>query len=149
MAISPAWLIHVPGIATLHFVSLAMTRVGGARHCEEHSDVAISPAEWKRMNRNPSDKQSYVYIMTNKANHVLYTGVTSDLLRRVWQHKEGTGGAFTKRYNVNKLVYHETFSDIRDAIAREKQIKNGPRKRKIALIESTNPEWRDIYHDLI
>jgi putative endonuclease len=94
-------------------------------------------------------RQSYVYILTNRTNRVLYTGVTSDLVRRVWQHKEGLSSGFTKKYRVTKLVYYEVFSDIRDAIAREKQIKKGPRQRKIDLINSMNPEWRDLYEDIV
>jgi putative endonuclease len=94
-------------------------------------------------------RQSYVYILTNKTNRVLYTGVTSDLVRRVWQHKEGLCAGFTKTYRVTKLVYYEVFSDIRDAITREKQIKKGPRRRKIDLVNSMNPEWRDLYEDIV
>ena len=87
---------------------------------------------------------SYVYIMTNRTNRVLYTGVTSDLPGRMAQHQEGTPGSFTKRYKVRKLVYFEQFSDIRDAIAREKQIKAGSPAKKLALVESINPEWDDL-----
>ena len=94
-------------------------------------------------------RESYVYIMTNKSNRVLYTGVTTDLKRRVGQHKEGTIAGFTRRYNVNKLVYVEVFPDVRDAIAREKQIKGGSRQKKVDLINAANPEWRDLYDDLL
>ncbi len=86
----------------------------------------------------------FVYIMTNKYNTVLYTGVTNDLTRRVYEHKQKHGGAFTSRYNVNKLVYSETFYDINEAIAREKQIKAGSRQKKIDLVNSINPEWKDL-----
>jgi putative endonuclease len=89
-------------------------------------------------------KQYYVYIMTNKHNAVLYTGVTNDLRRRVYEHKEGLGGAFTSRYNVNKLVYYEIANDARAAIAREKQIKAGSRQKKLDLIDGLNPEWREL-----
>ena len=92
-------------------------------------------------------KQMFVYIMTNRLNTVLYTGVTSDLKRRVYEHKEKIKGKFTSRYNVNKLVYYEVFSDPYNAIAREKQIKAGSRKKKIDLINATNPKWRDLYDD--
>ncbi len=92
-----------------------------------------------------NDKQSYVYILTNAHNTVLYTGVTSDLQRRVWEHKERFVEGFTKRYNLDKLVYYEVSSDVRDAIAREKQIKGGSRLKKVQLIESMNNEWRDLY----
>ncbi len=93
-------------------------------------------------------RQSYVYLLTNKVNTVLYTGVTSDLKKRVWQHKEKLVDGFAKKYRVDKLVYYEVFADIRDAIAREKQIKGGSRQKKIDLIEGLNPEWRDLYEEL-
>ncbi len=103
-------------------------------------DVAISLVT---MNR-----QSYIYIMTNKSQRVLYTGVTSDLRKRVYQHKEGSVPGFTRKYNVKELVYFEVFDDIRDAIAREKQIKKGSRQKKIDLINAMNPEWRDLSEEL-
>ena len=90
-------------------------------------------------------KQYYVYIMTNANNTVLYTGVTNDLQRRVLEHQSGTGGAFTRRYNIDKLVYFESGDNVDMAIFREKQIKAGSRERKIALINGTNPEWKDLY----
>jgi putative endonuclease len=90
----------------------------------------------------------YVYIMTNAHNNVLYTGVTSDLARRVYEHKQGLSSGFTGRYNVHKLVYYEVFADAYGAISREKQIKGGPRRKKIELIERTNPEWNDLYGEL-
>ena len=86
----------------------------------------------------------YVYIITNRTNRVLYTGVTNDLQRRVAQHREGAPGSFTSRNRINKLVYLEEFGDIRDAIAREKQIKGGSRAKKLALVDSMNPEWQDL-----
>ena len=89
-----------------------------------------------------------VYIMTNKHNTVLYTGVTNDLKRRTWQHREKLVEGFTKRYNITKLVYYEVFDDIRAAIAREKQLKGGSRQKKIDLINSMNSEWHDLYDDL-
>ena len=93
-------------------------------------------------------KQHYVYIMTNKHNTVLYTGVTNDLQRRAYEHKTGQGGNFTSRYNLTKLVYYEIGHDARSAIAREKQIKAGSRQKKLDLINSMNPEWRDLYGEL-
>jgi putative endonuclease len=93
--------------------------------------------------------QYYVYLLTNFTNTVIYTGVTNDLLRRVQQHRERVNGAFTSRYNVWKLVYYEATGDVASAIAREKQIKGGPRRRKIALIESMNPGWRDLFQGLL
>ncbi len=92
--------------------------------------------------------QYYVYIMTNKHHTVLYTGVTNDLKRRVYEHREGRGSGFTSRYNVKKLVYYEISQDARAAIAREKQIKGGSRQKKIELVEGLNLEWRDLYEDL-
>ena len=90
----------------------------------------------------------YVYLMTNKLDTVIYTGVTADLLRRVYEHREGLVDGFTKKYNVKKLVYYEIADDIESAIAREKQIKSGSRKNKIALIKSMNPALRDLYPEL-
>ena len=90
-----------------------------------------------------------VYILANETNTVTYTGVTNDLLRRVFEHKEKIIKGFTSRYNINKLVYFECIDDVRDAIEREKQIKAGSRRKKIELIESMNKEWRDLYQDLL
>ncbi len=92
--------------------------------------------------------QYYVYIITNKRNSVLYTGVTNDLKKRIYEHKTKLIDGFTKKYNVRKLVYYELFSDIYNAITREKQIKGGSRKRKIDLINSVNSNWRDLYEEL-
>lgn len=93
-------------------------------------------------------KLGYAYIMTNQHNTVLYTGVTSNLQKRVWQHREKLVEGFTKRYNVVKLVYYEVCPDILTAIAREKQLKGGSRPKKVDLIQGLNPEWRDLYDDL-
>jgi putative endonuclease len=86
--------------------------------------------------------------MTNEYSTVLYTGVTNNLLRRVKEHKSGRGGTFTYRYKLTKLVYYEVGEDIRVAIAREKQIKGGSRQKKIDLINSINPEWKDLYEEV-
>jgi putative endonuclease len=86
------------------------------------------------------NKQYYIYIMTNELNTVLYTGVTNDLEKRAEEHKLKLIEGFTKKYNINKLVYYEVFDDINDAIAREKQIKAGSRQKKIDLI----PSWKDL-----
>jgi putative endonuclease len=83
--------------------------------------------------------------MTNKNNTVLYTGVTNDLKRRVYQHKHYMCKGFTKKYNIIKLVYIEVFQDAYNAITREKQIKAGSRRKKLELINSINPEWKDLY----
>ncbi|WP_224485368.1 GIY-YIG nuclease family protein [Robertkochia aurantiaca] len=87
---------------------------------------------------------SYVYFMTNKNNSVLYVGVTSNLKKRVYQHKTKAYKGFTSKYNCNKLVYFEVFNDINQAIDREKQIKAGSRKRKESLINQENSEWNDL-----
>jgi len=88
----------------------------------------------------------YVYIMTNRSK-TLYTGVTNDLYRRVYEHKQKLIPGFTQKYNINRLVYYEETSDVREAIAREKQIKGWLRAKKIALIESANPQWHDLSAD--
>ena len=91
------------------------------------------------------DKQYYIYIMTNVKHSVLYTGVTNDLKKRVYQHKAKLADGFTKRYNTTKLVYYEVFEDIENAIFREKLIKGGSRRKKIDLINSMNEQWVDLY----
>ncbi len=93
--------------------------------------------------------QYYIYIATNKGNNVLYTGVTNNLIKRTYEHKSKLIDGFTKRYNINKLVYYEIFDKIENAILREKQIKAGPRKQKIALINKMNPDWKDLYNNLL
>ncbi len=92
--------------------------------------------------------QYAVYIATNVAHTVLYTGVTNDLRRRMAEHRSGTGSAFTRRYNVRELVYYELGDDIGQAISREKQIKAGSRQKKLDLINSFNPAWRDLCAEL-
>lgn len=94
------------------------------------------------------NKQYYIYIMTNKNNTVIYTGVTNNLKRRVYEHKEKLASGFTEKYNINKLVYYEIFNNVNNAIAREKQIKGGSRQKKINLINEMNPEWNDLYYEL-
>ena len=87
--------------------------------------------------------------MANENNTVLYTGVTRDLKRRVYEHKEKLGGGFTKKYNVTKLVYYEIVEDVESAILREKRIKGGSRRKKIELITGVNKEWFDLYEGLL
>lgn len=95
------------------------------------------------------DKQYFVYILANHKCGTLYTGVTGDLLGRIFQHKAKLDPrSFTARYGVDKLVYYEVHEDPYEAICREKQIKNLVRRKKIAIIEKTNPEWKDLYNDL-
>ncbi len=91
---------------------------------------------------------SYVYILANKKEGVLYIGVTSDLITRIYNHKLGILEGFTKRYKINKLVYYEIFDEIIDAISREKAIKKWRRQWKLDLIEKMNPEWNDLYESL-
>lgn len=94
------------------------------------------------------DKVSYVYMMASGIYGTLYIGVTSDLIRRVWQHREGLADGFTKQYNVKQLVWFEQHTDIYAAITREKQIKGWRRDWKIDLIQKTNPFWRDLFQDI-
>jgi len=94
-------------------------------------------------------KQSYVYILTNTNNTTLYTGVTSNLKKRVWEHKNNVAEGFTKKYNLHKLVYYEVFGDIRQAIEREKQLKAGSRSKKESLINILNPKWEDLYDKIL
>ena len=91
----------------------------------------------------------YIYIMTNKPNGVLYIGVTSSLENRIYQHKNNLIPGFTSKYQLHNLVYYEVFNDIRDAITREKQLKNWRRIWKVGLIEKENPEWIDLYDKII
>jgi putative endonuclease len=89
-----------------------------------------------------------VYIMTNQTHTTLYTGVTNDLYRRVHEHKLGVGSAFTSRYKTTKLAYYEVTNELNAALLRERQIKGGSRQKKIDLINSINPTWRDLSEDL-
>ncbi|MCK6541580.1 GIY-YIG nuclease family protein [bacterium] len=91
----------------------------------------------------------YVYILASKRNGTLYTGVTNNLIRRIYEHKNEIVPGFTSRYKVHTLVYFEQFNDIREAIIREKRIKKWRRAWKIELIEKMNPTWEDLYHDVI
>ena len=94
--------------------------------------------------------QYYVYILSNNHGNVLYTGVTNNLVKRIYEHKQHLDkGSFTAKYNVEKLVYYEETTDILAAIAREKQIKSWNRKRKNKLIESKNPRWNELYNGLL
>jgi len=93
--------------------------------------------------------QYYTYILTNSTHKTLYVGVTNDLKRRIFEHKQGTHDGFTKKYKVDMLMYYEIFDSIEYAIRREKQLKGGSRERKIALINSLNPGWRDLYAEVV
>lgn len=92
--------------------------------------------------------QYYVYLLTNKNNSVLYTGVTKDLIRRTYEHKNKLTPGFTAKYGVDRLVYFEVHDEVYPALVREKQIKAGPRRKKLELINSLNPEWRDLYLEI-
>ncbi len=94
-------------------------------------------------------KQYYVYILASKKNGTLYIGVTNDLVRRVYEHREGLIDGFTKKYNVKNLVYFEIIRNVTEAIKREKAMKKWLRKWKIELIEKSNPEWKDLYPEII
>jgi putative endonuclease len=93
--------------------------------------------------------QAYVYLLSNRKHGVLYVGVTSDLVKRVWQHREGLAAGFTRRYNVKTLVWFETHGEMLTAIAREKQIKKWNRAWRIEWIERENRGWRDLYPDIL
>ena len=101
------------------------------------------------MQNMPVGKEYCVYIMTNVHHTVIYSGVTNHLARRVYEHKNGQGGIFTKKYNVCKLVYYEVTDSIQAALLREKQIKGGSRKKKIDLVNSLNPAWKDLYEKIV
>jgi len=95
------------------------------------------------------EKKGYVYILFNKRNGTLYTGVTSNLIKRIYEHKNKMTKGFTSRYGVDKLGYYEESDSIVSAIEHEKKIKGGSRKSKLALIESVNPEWNDLYDTIV
>ena len=95
-----------------------------------------------------SNYQSYIYILTNRDNKILYTGVTADIVKRVYEHKQKLVEGFSKRYNVTKLVYYEVFDSIENAISREKKIKGWIRQKKIDLVNTLNPDWKDLYGEI-
>lgn len=92
--------------------------------------------------------QYYVYILATEGNTAVYTGVTNDLIRRIYEHKNNVVKGFTQRYNVHKLVYYESGEDIIATIEREKQIKSWVRKKKVELINAFNPDWHDLYNEI-
>jgi len=95
------------------------------------------------------DSGAYVYILASRKNGTLYVGVTTDLVKRVWQHKQGETGGFTRKYGVTQLVYHAAFVDLETARSKERALKKWRRSWKIELIENANPNWRDLYPDLL
>lgn len=94
-------------------------------------------------------KEAYVYMMTNYKDNVIYTGITCDLVKKVYEHKYNLVEGFASRYKIKKLVYFEKMEDIEDAVEREKQIKTGSRLKQTLLIESKNMEWRDLYFEIL
>ena len=107
--------------------------------------IARSAATWQSLSM---DEQYYVYIMSNDTNTVTYTGVTNNLYRRIYEHKNKLGGGFTAKYHIEKLVYYEICQNIECAIIREKQIKSWSRNSKVALINTINKDWHDLYGEL-
>ena len=94
-------------------------------------------------------RQPAVYILASRPNGTLYTGVTSDLIRRIWEHKNDLIDGFSRRYGVLSLIYHELHDSMESAIAREKQLKAGSRQRKLALIQAQKPNWKELYDDVL
>lgn len=92
---------------------------------------------------------SFIYIIASKKNGTLYVGITSNLVKRIYEHKHKLVDGFTKKYNIHRLVYYEVFTDINNAIKREKQLKEWKRKWKLELIEDKNSNWRDLYGEII
>jgi putative endonuclease len=113
-----------------------------------HNDEGLGIKTFQR-EANTLEKGGYVYIMTNHNHTVLYVGVTSNLVGRVFQHREKIVKGFTSRYNLTKLVWYEKHFEIINAIVREKQIKAGSRARKVELVNAMNPEWNDLYSSII
>ena len=112
--------------------------------------IASQCAHWRGNPLRSGTMHYYVYILTNENDNVMYVGITNDLIRRVYEHKNHLDrGSFTARYNVVKLVYIEETSDVQAAIEREKQIKGWNRKHKNKLVESKNPNWNDLYERLL
>jgi putative endonuclease len=131
----------VPGIHVLR--PTPKKDVDGRNKCG-HDGGGRDETQYHRRMR----KGGWVYIMTNRRNGTLYIGVTSDLSRRVWEHREGLVAGFTKTYDLKRLVYYERHDDIRLAIQREKTMKHWPRAWKVRLIHGLNPEWDDLYETL-
>jgi putative endonuclease len=111
--------------------------------------ISIAIATPAALRQGPRMQGGWVYFMTNRRNGVLYVGVTSDLAKRAWEHREEVVEGFTRHYRLKRLVYAEHHSDIRNAIQREKNIKHWPRAWKIELIEAQNPEWADLYDSIL
>ena len=123
------------------------TSQGGQRSC--HSRETCPRENGERESLKTLMKEYYVYILTNKRNSTLYIGITSDLSKRVYEHKNKLVKGFTQKYNIDKLVYYEAYNDAIEAITREKRMKKWKRQWKIELIEKINLEWRDLYCEVI
>jgi putative endonuclease len=129
---------------------LAMT-ASGLSPREQLATISVFPFILRTFHfiiNNDMNRKYYVYILTNVRNTILYTGVTNDLKRRIYEHRNKLANGFTKKYNVDKLVYYEDYDDSYNAITREKKIKAGSRKKKFELINGFNPEWKDLYNDI-
>ena len=122
-------------------VSLAQFKINLSKH------NSVIPG----LTRDPGSmaKKYYVYILSSKKNGTLYMGITSNLIKRIWEHKNKVIEGFTEKYNVDKLVYYEEYSDPENAIIREKRLKRYQRQWKLKLIEKNNPNWQDLYNQLI
>jgi putative endonuclease len=127
----------VPGI---HVLTLANKDVDGRNRCG-HDSCRSNATSYHRF----MQKGGWVYLMTNRRSGTLYLGVTSDLARRAWKHREGVIPGFTKQYGLKRLVWYERFESIHDAIQREKTMKHWPRAWKVRLIHAMNPDWDDLY----
>ena len=113
------------------------------------SPITTQPGKREsRKNKNSVNKQFYVYILASKRNGTLYTGITSNLIQRVWHHKNNIIEGFTQKYNVKTLVFYEVHDNVESAIAREKRIKKWRRAWKLQLIEKMNPQWNDLFEEI-
>jgi putative endonuclease len=128
-----AW--RVPSLASLRYRS---------RFSHDTLNISCLNAE----HYDSMEKSAYVYILASALNGTLYIGVTSNLVRRVWEHREGLADGFTKKYSVKRLVWYEVHSEIREAITREKQLKQWNRAWKLRLIHKANPCWRDLFEEI-
>jgi putative endonuclease len=118
------------------------------RAIAKQSPGIAAPEAGSQRDKVAMQKQYFVYIMTNQWKNVLYIGLTNNLTKRVYQHKEKSAYGFTKTYHITKLVYYEMYDSIIDALAREKQIKAGSRQKKIELVNSINNKWEDLYKEI-
>ena len=128
----------------IDLVILVRPRVGVLCHVERSRDISYCLTS-----AMPRDYDFWIYIVTNRNDSVLYIGVTNSLSRRTWKHREGIGANFPSRYQCKKLIYYEHYRDIRDALARESQLKKWSRAKKIALISRFNPSWLDLGMDVL